>query len=333
MVSVRDVAARAGVSVGTVSNVLNRAHRVSPKTSARVLEAVEELGFVRNDAARQLRAGQSRALGMVVLDAANPFFADLARGAEDAASERSLAILLGNSGEDVRRERTYLDLFEEQRVRGVLLTPVGEIGDRVRRLRQRGIAVVLADSASEDEAVSSVSVDDVAGGRIAVEHLIARGARRIAFLGGLFGIRQVRDRLQGARQAAERNPAVAFEVVDAGGLSVVDGRQAAARIVDARPAARPDGIFAVNDLLAVGVLQGLLMAGTLRVPEDIALIGYDDIDFASSTIIPLSSIRQPAHLLGRTAAEILIAESEEAPVAHRQVVFQPELVERASTCR
>ncbi len=332
-VSVRDVAARAGVSVGTVSNVLNRPHLVSPETSARVMDAVQALGFVRNDAARQLRAGQSRAFGMVVLDAANPFFAELARGAEDAASERSLAILLGNSGEDERREQTYLDLFEEQRVRGILVTPVGDVSDRVRRLRERGIAVVLVDSASEDETVSSVSVDDVAGGRIAVEHLIARGSKRIAFLGGSFGIRQVEDRLSGARQAAKRAPGVTFTVIDAGGLSVVDGRQAAAQLIEADPAERPDGVFAANDLLAVGVLQGLLMSGSLRVPDDIALIGYDDIDFASSTIVPLSSVRQPAHLLGRTAAEILIAESEGTPVSARHVIFQPELVERASTRR
>ena len=270
---------------------------------------------------------------MVVLDAANPFFAELARGAEDAAGERSLAVLLGNSGEDERREQTYLDMFEEQRVRGILVTPVGNISGRARQLRERGIAVVLVDSTSEDEAVSSVSVDDVAGGRIAVDHLIERGCKRIAFLGGSLGIRQVEDRLDGARQSANQAQEVTFTVIEAAGLSVEDGRQAAAQLTEAKSAHRPDGVFAANDLLAVGFLQGLLMSGSLRVPEDLALIGYDDIDFASSTIVPLSSVRQPAHLIGRTAAEILIAESDGGSVSARHVIFQPELVVRASSRR
>ena len=131
-VSIRDVAERARVSVGTVSNVLNRADKVSAAVVERVHAAIAELGYVRNDAARQLRAGRSTTIGLVVLDVRNPFFTDVARGAEDAAAANGLSILLGNSDEDSAREATYLDLFEEQRVHGVLISPFGDVGAAAR---------------------------------------------------------------------------------------------------------------------------------------------------------------------------------------------------------
>src|ERR1700744_452173 len=155
-VSVRDVALRAGVSVGTVSNVMNRPDKVSAATIESVQRAISELGFVRNDAARQLRAGRSRAVGLVILDVGNPFFADLARGAEDQAARAGFSIILGNSDEKADREATYLDLFEEQRMHGVLISPFGDITARLLRLRERGIPAVLVDRTTQDESFSSV---------------------------------------------------------------------------------------------------------------------------------------------------------------------------------
>ena len=334
-VSVRDVAEHAGVSVGTVSNAMNHPEKVSAAVLERVHEAIEQLGYVRNDAARQLRVGRSASIGLVVLDVRNPFFTDIARGAEDAAADAGLSVILGNSDEDVAREAAYLDLFEQQRAAGVLISPYGDISARLHRLRERGIPAVLVDRYSADATFSSVSVDDVAGGRLAVEHLIAQGRRRIAFVGGPLDIRQVSDRLEGARQAVAVNPDVMLEVIETEALSVIEGRAAGQRIV-ARPGAdgtaRPDAVFAANDLIAMGVLQALMMQGVgIRVPDEIALIGYDDIDFASAAVVPLSSIRQPAQLIGRTAVEIMLEESAHPEVEPRQVVFQPELVVRAST--
>ena len=201
--SIRDVAQRAGVSVGTVSNVLNRPEEVSADSVERVNRAIEELGYVRNDAARKLRAGVSSTVGFVVLDGQNPFYTDVVRGAEDEGTRHNIAILYGNTDEDHAREKVYLDLFEEQQVRGVLIAPYGDITARLQRLRARGIAAVLVDRFSGDGRFSSVSVDSVMGGRMAVEHLIETGRRRIAFVGGPFDIRQVNDRLAGARVAAE----------------------------------------------------------------------------------------------------------------------------------
>ncbi|TFB72097.1 LacI family transcriptional regulator [Cryobacterium glaciale] len=331
-VSVRDVAALAQVSVGTVSNVMNRPEKVSPATVARVQSAIDQLGFVRNDAARQLRAGRSRSLGLVVLDVANPFFTDLARGAEDRAAEAGLAVLLGNTDDNLAREAAYLDLFEEQRVHGVLISPLGDIGERLTRLRARGTPTVLVDRQTEDRSFSSVAVDDVAGGRLAAQHLLSIGRTRLAFVGGPSSIRQVVDRLQGARNAVAEHPLASIEVVDTDALSVLAGRAAGERLLERPPGDRPDAIFAANDLLAIGVLQALNMRGDLHVPREIALIGYDDIAFAAAAVVPLSSIRQPSVLIGYTAVDLLLREAEGgAEFAHEQIVFQPELVIREST--
>jgi LacI family transcriptional regulator len=330
--SVRDVAQRASVSVGTVSNVLNRPDKVAAATVARVLQAIDELGFIRNDAARQLRAGHSKTIGLVVLDVRNPFFTDVARGAEDQAASAGLTVILGNSDESSVREGTYLDLFEEQRVHGVLISPFGDITARLERLRQRGIPAVLVDRSSGDASFSSVSVDDLAGGRLAVEHLIAQGRTRIAFVGGPLEIRQVADRLAGARLAVEECPDVSLEVVELEALSVLAGRAAGVGIAERPADDRPDAVFAANDLVAMGVLQALMMQDAdIVVPRDVALIGYDDIDFASAAVVPLSSIRQPSALIGQTAVEILLEQASDPSTPPRQVVFEPELVVREST--
>jgi LacI family transcriptional regulator len=321
-VGIRDVAERAGVSVGTVSNALNHPERVSPEAQERIRDAIAELGYVRNDAARVLRAGRGSTIGLVVPDVRNPFFTDVARGAEDAAARRGLSVLLGNADELPAREESYLDLFEEQRVQGVLISPYGEVGPRLRRLRERGIGTVLVDRRSDDAEVGSVSVDDVAGGQLAAQHLQATGRRRIAFVGGPVGIRQVADRLAGARQAIAAVAGATLDVIPTSALTVLEGRRAGLELLAGR---RPEAVFAANDLVATGLLQALVMEGSARVPDDVALIGYDDIDFSVSAMVPLSSVRQPAALIGGTAVDLLF---EEAP---RQVVFEPELVVREST--
>ena len=333
-VSVRDVAQRAGVSVGTVSNVMNHPDKVAPATVSRVQEAIHELGFIRNDAARQLRNGRSNTIGLVVLDVRNPFFTDVARGAEDAAAEAGLTVTLGNSDENTEREANYLDLFEQQRVHGILISPYGDISERLHTLRSRGIPAVLVDRTASDLSISSVSVDDLAGGAMALEHLIAQGCRRVAFVGGPLEIRQVADRLEGARRAVAQHPDVRLEVIELTASTVLEGRTAGAAIAGRRVDERPDAVFCANDLVSMGMLQALVMQGSsIRVPDDIALIGYDDIDFASAAVVPLSSIRQPSALIGATAVQILLEEAHDASITPRQIEFQPKLVVRASTAR
>ncbi len=217
-------------------------------------------------------------------------------------------------------------------MRGVLIAPYGDIGTRLQRLRARGIAAVLVDRFSGDGRFSSVSVDSVMGGRMAVEHLIETGRRRIAFVGGPFDIRQVNDRLAGARVAAENaSPPREIEVIATQAMTVEDGAAAGTRIL-ARPRRDwPDALFAANDLLALGLLQSLIVDGRMLVPHEIAIIGFDDIPFAAAAAVPLSSMRQPSRMIGRTALRILLEEAADPESIARQTVFQPELIVRRST--
>lgn len=328
---VRDVAALAGVSPATVSNALNYPGKVSRGTLQRIQAAIDELGFIRNDAARQLRAGTNHAIGMIVLDIANPFFTDVARGVEDILVVQQRPLILGNSAQDPARETTYLDLFEQQHMSGVLITPVDNVIDRLRRLRDRGTSVVLVDRMTRAKEFSSVSIDDRMGGRIATEHLLDIDRRRIGFIGGPVGLAQVKNRLAAARAAIEKHGSGELISVETETMNAGAGRWGAEQLLALPRKSRPDAVFAANDLVALGVLQALTLAG-VRVPDDIAIIGYDDIDFAASAAIPLSSVRQPAHQMGSAAATLLldvIAEPACSKVKH--LTLKPELVVRRST--
>lgn len=330
--SVQDVARLAGVAVGTVSNAMNNPEKVRTETLDKVNRAIAQLGFVRNDAARQLKAGKSQTIGLVVLDSSNPFFAELARGAEDRAMELGLSLLVGNSGNDETREGKYINLFEEQRMAGVLVSPSGSGTGLVSNLKSKGFRTVLVDRMADPELCCSVGVDDVAGGRTAVQHLLAQGRKNIAFVGGPMNIKQVQDRLAGAREAISGTSGASLRVVESNAMTVLAGRDLGDQLVAEAPENRPDAIFAANDLLAVGILQSFLFKAQIRVPEDIAIIGYDDIDFAQTAIVALSSIRQPAAVIGSTAVDLLIDEVENGSEhTHRQVTYQPELVVRASS--
>jgi LacI family transcriptional regulator len=330
---IKEVAAQAGVSVGTVSNVLNRPDIVASTTRARVLAAIDALGFVRNESARQLRAGRSRMIGLVVLDVANPFFTDVAKGVEDEASQSGLAVIMCNSDEQLHRENGYLDLLEQQRVQGILITPVADDDSGLARLQARGTPVILVDKRSPLGTHCSVAVDDVLGGDLAVSHLLDSGHERIAFAGGPVSLQQVADRRDGALRALQRaaGPARELMLIDTPALNVAAGQAAGSAIADMRGADRPTAVFCANDLIALGVLQQMTQSG-IRVPDDIAIVGYDDIDFAAAAAVPLSSVRQPRQQIGRTAAQLLLEEAvEQQSHKHRQVIFQPELVVRRSS--
>lgn len=331
-VSVVDVAARAGVSLGTVSNVLNRPDRVAPATRDRVMAAIRELGFIRNEAARQLRAGRSRTIGLVVLDVGNPFFTDLAKGVETTAVKSGLSVILCDSSDDADRERHYLSLLQEQRAFGILITPVGHELAAIEAIRRSGTPVVLVDRGS-NRRQCSVSVNDHVGGELAAAHLIAQGHERISFVGGPMSINQVSERLAGARvamQAAGLDDD-ALTVIETPRLDVASGRATGQQLADLPARRRPTAVFCANDLLALGLLQDTTRR-QLAVPGDLAIVGYDDIDFAAAAAVPLTSVRQPRAQLGQAAMELLLDEvADPDGHQHRQVVFEPELVVREST--
>lgn len=329
--SMKDVAAHARVSLATVSNVLNRPEVVSERTRKRVLDAIAELGFVRNESARQLRGGSSRTLAYVVLDTANPFFADVGLGVQEAADAAGLAVFLCNSGQNPARQASYLDLLEQQRVEGVLITPVDD-DERLRLLPRRGTPVVLVDKAA-GAGHCSVTVDDVLGGDLAATHLHDSGHRRIAFIGGPTSLQQIADRLAGVRKALDRTGADPDDLVvlTTEALDIDEGRRAGERLAGLPASRRPTAAVCGNDLVALGLLQTAIRLG-LRVPDDLAIVGYDDIAFAEAAAVPLTSVAQPRRLLGRTAAEMLIEEARRlSDHEHRQVVYAPEIVVRAST--
>jgi LacI family transcriptional regulator len=330
--SIKDVADTAGVSVGTVSNVLNHPDRVAPETLEEVNRVIEQLGYVRNDAARQLRAGRSDAIGMLVPDITNPFFTGVLRGVEDAASDIHLSLIIGDAGDSERRQEAYIDLFEKQRLRGLLVSPIGKLPSRLATLGSRGMPVVLVDYDGIGSDMSSVAVDDVAGGYMATRHLLDSGARRIGIVAGGFGYHQAVDRLRGAELAVAEYPGASLEVIRTTGHSSLQGREAGDGLARRSKAQMPEAIFAVNDLLALGILLAFMNAG-VRVPEDVALIGYDDAEFAQAAFTPLSTVRQPANVMGRTALSLLHEKILDPGLPPRKVSFEPELVVRASSTR
>lgn len=330
-VSIHDVASRAGVSVGTVSNVFNHPEKVTEKTVAKVHHAIDELGYIRNDAARQLRAGSSRSIGLIVHDIGNPFFAEVARGVEQRAAEDDLTVLLVSSGSDVARELLSLKLFEQQRVRGVLISPLTGDLSILSPLRRRGIATVLVDRDSESQGFSSVAVNDAGGGEQAVRHLLETGRRKIGFLGGPVRIRQVADRLEGAAKAIATAFGAELMMLPTQALTAAAAVTTVTSMLAADRTSWPDAIFAANDLLAFGALHALLRDRRIRVPDDIALIGYDDIDFARNAPVPLSSMKQPARLIGHTAADLLLHEADRSGHPPQSIRFDPELIVRQST--
>lgn len=333
-VSIKDVAAAAGVSVGTVSNVLNRPDAVRPTTRAKVEAAIARLGFVPNASARQLAAGRSRTLAYLVLDASNPFFTDVTRGIEEVAKTANLSLFICNSDLDADREDQYLEQLTQLRVRGVLITAIDYANPRLARLRDQGVPVVLVDRAPQGtHEWCTVGVDDVTGGELAISHLIESGHRSLAFIGGPLEIPQVADRLTGARRAMDTADLSPDELVwiQTEALTIAEGRRAGERLLGLPRRSRPTGVFCANDLLALGLLQHLVQHG-VHVPDDVSIVGYDDIEYAAAAAVPLTTVAQPRQLLGRTAARLLMDEAERGQDhQHEHVIFQPELVARAST--
>lgn len=324
-VAIRDVAARAAVSPSSVSNYLNRRDRLSAPMQARIAAAIAELGFVPNDAARQLRVGESPLVGIVAFETANPFFVQFAEAVEREVEARGLFAFSALSNGDPRRERAYLDQLERQRVRGILIAPAGHVEERLLQLTGRGIPSVIFGRRSEAPEVSSVSSDDHAGGYAAVRHLAEQGRHRVAVVGAGFDVAQIGARLGGALRAGSEFD-VAIEVIDAGTRTLEGGRTAGAVLAGNSGQRSFDGVFAMNDLLAIGVLEQLLSAG-VAVPEQLALVGYDDIPFARSTAVPVTSVAHDHAELGRRAVRILL----DGTGSPEQLVLQPGLRVRASS--
>lgn len=332
MVTIRAVADHAGVSVGTVSNVLNRPSYVNPGTRARVQEAIDKLGFVPTQFRRQFRPGRERVLGCVIADLSNPFFVDVALGVEAGASARGAGVVLCNSNEDAQREEYNLDILVQLRVHGILVAPVEDENPRLEELRRKGVPLVFLDRLDPRQEISTVTVDHVLGGRFAGRHIAELGHRRIAFLSGPEGSHLVSDRFTGFTGALEAAGIArsTVQVLHSGGWATEDGERAAGEFLAFPAEHRPTAIFSANDMLAKGFLRVVQAAG-IKIPQDLSIVGYDDLEWTADLAVPLTTVRQPRAELGRIATELLIATIDASGDDIQRVVLSPEIIVRSST--
>lgn len=329
--TLRDVAARAGVSASTACRALAGHAHIHPATRAAVIAAATELNYVPNRLARSLVRRQSDLIGYVLFDVANPFFAPVTRGIQDVVQGAGYDLVLSCSNREQQQENNAIDLFERLRADGFLVTPVLSDLERLRRAAQAGAHFVIVGRAAGELGFSSVAADDRYGGALAAEHLLSLGHREIAFvLGGYFGSLAEEQRYQGYQGALKKaglEPEEGLKVA-VGRNDIYGGKLAAQRLLELPQL--PRAVIAANDLLAIGVLSELRAAGR-RVPEDVALVGFDDIEFCDYVAVPLTTVRLPQYEIGRQAAGMLLDKMRgERPAAAEQLLLQPALTVRKS---
>lgn len=326
----RDVAERAGVSVTTVSHVINETRPVSDKLQQRVINAMAELGYRPNALARSLRRKQSHTIGIIVPDSVNPFFAEVARGIEDVSFEQDYSVILCNSDGDLAKELLYTNVLAEKRVDGILFVAVsGVTTDHLLPLQARKMPVVVVDRDVPGAAFDSVLVDNAQGGRLATQHLIDLGHQRIGCITGPPDLTSSAERATGYRQALHENNLASDEKLIAGGdFQYRSGYEAARQLlaVDDPPTA----IFAGNDLMAVGAICAVAELG-LRVPADLSIVGFDNIRLASFTNPPLTTINQPKSKMGELAATMLLERMRNRELSPRRRLLETSLLIRQST--
>ena len=329
-ITLKELAARAGVHPSTVSRVVNNdpVLRVSAETRARIEALLEETDYRPDGVARSLRLRQTFVLAMLIPDITNPLFANIFLGIEDVAGQRGYGVILANTGGTVGRERAHLRSLQARRVDGVILASVARRDPSVRWLREQGIKHVLVNRYS-GERDPFVGADDLAGGRMATRHLVGIGHRRIAHLAGSPGVSTAVQRRRGYAAALEEagiepDP----ELVVESGYLEAPGRQAMERLLALRRP--PTAVFAVNDMAAMGAHAAALDRG-LRIPQDVAIVGYNDVPLAARLAPPLTTLRVPVREFGRLSAEMLIEQIQSGRSVRRRVVLQPELIVRGST--
>lgn len=324
--TIAEVAARAGVSTATVSRVLSGSAAARPGTRDRVLAAARELDYRPSAIARALKRRETRTLGLLVTDVGNPFYPQVVAAVEAAAHELGYGIVLANGSNDTTRELEHLDLLAERRVDGLIVASAHVTDDHVRRLRRSGLPVVLVNADAPDDGLASVDTDHREGARLATAHLVQLGHRRIGHVSAPPSHAAAAARLKGVRDALG---SMAQPVVVEGNADIAGGAAAVGPLL----AAQVTAVLAYNDLTAIGLLRGLHAAGR-RVPDDVSVVGFDDIEMAAWTDPPLTTVRQPIPELGRWAVARLIttlrAGAELGSGAER-ATLAPTLVVRGST--
>ena len=333
-VTLNDVAERAGVSVSTVSRVLNRKatkHRISPGTEEAILRAAEDLNYKANHLARGLRLSKTNTIGLIAPDISNPFFAYVIKRVQNIAYGLGYSLIVCNSDESLEQEIEQVNLLYRKRVDGLIAMPVGQRYDHFEEWLDRDGPLVLLDRCFDALHVDSVVVDNYRGAYEATEHLIAFGHERIAFVQGLPGTYTNTARLQGYRDALTAHGIRVDETLVVGG----DFRQERGYIetkllLGLDPA--PTAIFATGDLITLGALQAIYEEG-LDIPNDISLMSFDDFDFASFLKCPLTAVQQPKEAMGEMAVKLLVERLDNGSKERRRIMLKPKLIVRESVRR
>ncbi|WP_433583783.1 LacI family DNA-binding transcriptional regulator [Paenibacillus amylolyticus] len=322
MTTIKDVAQLAGVSVATVSRVINDRGYVHADTRKKVEDAVKALNFSPNEVARSLYKRKSKLIGLLLPDIANPYFPQLARGVEDRMQEQDYRLIFGNSDEDERKEQDYIQTFIQNNVVGVISStnyPHSSIYEKLK------IPVVFLDRTSLDR--PSVYADGREGGRLAAREIIKRGSRRITVMQGPSQIRPAQDRFEGAIEII-RDAGLDYRVIKTTSFSINEAGVWAEELF--RKYADTDGVIASNDIAAMAVLHEASRIGK-KVPDDVQVIGFDDIPMSSLLSPALSTIHQPAYEMGREAAGLLIQLVEQAAIENKNIQLPVSFIERGTT--
>jgi len=328
--SLTDVARFAKVSNATVSRVINNSDKVVPETRDLVHKAMVKLGYKPNRVARRLRqkGGVRHLLGLIIPDIQNPFFAELARGVEDVAYAHKFAVMLCNSDENLKKEEFYIEVLQSESVDGIILPPISECDLVVLKLIKSGLPVVTVDRSLTHGAIDKVEVDNRRGAFEAVDHLIKLGHRRIGLIAGRMNVSTSRERRLGYEDAMmEHKLPVQPEYIRGGDFKQASGRAMTEELLELSPP--PTALFVLNNLMTVGALEAIHRR-KLRIPHDIAVIGFDDLPWAEALDPPLTVVRQPAYEVGRAAAELLLRRLENPAGAVTHLKLLPKLVLRNS---
>lgn len=322
MMTIKDVARIAGVSVATVSRVLNESGYVNVDTRKKVEAAIKEMNYTPNEVARSLYKRKSKLIGLLLPDITNPFFPQLARGIEDRMQEQGYRIIFGNSDENEDKEMDYIQTFIQNNVIGMISSTNFPESDVYSKLK---IPVVFLDRTSNDS--PSVYADGRKGGRLAAQEIIARGSKKITVMQGPAHIKPAQDRFIGAVEVLDEL-GITYHVIQTSSFSHTEAEQWAVELFDKYM--DTDGVIASNDIVATAVIHEALRLGK-TVPQDLQIIGFDDIPLSSLLSPSLSTIRQPAHDMGREAAGLLIKLIEQDKVDEKIIQLPVSFVERETT--
>lgn len=329
MATIKDVAERAGVSIATVSHVINKTRYVSEELQARVRQAMEELGYQPNAIARSLRRKETHTIGLIIPDNSNPFFAEVARGIEDFGFQNGYSVILCNSDGDLKKELAYIGVLTSKRVDGIVFIAATAKAEHIKPFLGE-IPLVIVDRKMPDLEADSVLVDNFGGGYAATRHLIDLGHRKIGCITGPPDLAPSADRVAGYKQALKDHGLQPLdELIVEGDFRYQSGNEGMRRLLDLEPP--PTAVFACNDVMAIGAMKAAQDQG-LRVPEDIAIVGFDDITLASFTNPTLTSVKQPKYEMGKIALELLFQRISSSDLQGRQeIILDTTLVVREST--